>query len=46
MVDKEECIDCGLCYGACPYTPSRAFLAADKAYDDEAKYREIIAGLP
>jgi protein NrfC len=40
MVDKEECIGCGLCYGACPYTPSRAFLAADKAYDDEAKSRK------
>ena len=40
MVDKEKCIGCGLCYGACPYTPSRAFLAADKAYDDEAKSRK------
>jgi protein NrfC len=40
MVDKEECIGCGLCYEACPYTPSRAFLAADKAYDDEAKARK------
>ena len=39
-VNKEECIGCGLCYGACPYTPSRAFLAADKAYDDEAKSRK------
>jgi protein NrfC len=40
MVNKEECIGCGLCYGACPYTPSRAFLTADKAYDDEAKSRK------
>jgi protein NrfC len=40
MVDKEECIGCGLCYGACPYVPSRAFLAADKAYDDEVKSRK------
>ena len=40
MVDKEECIGCGLCFDACPYTPSRAFLAADGAYDDEAKSRK------
>ena len=40
MVDKEECIGCGACFDACPYTPSRAFLAADKAYDDEAKSRK------
>jgi protein NrfC len=40
MVDKEKCIGCGLCFDACPYTPSRAFLAADKAYDDEAKSRK------
>ena len=39
-VNKEECIGCGLCYDACPFTPSRAFLAADKAYDDEAKSRK------
>ncbi len=40
MVDKEKCIGCGACYDACPYTPSRAFLAADKAYDGEAKSRK------
>jgi protein NrfC len=40
MVDKEKCIGCGRCYGACPYTPSRAFLAADKAYDNVAKSRK------
>ena len=39
-VDKEKCIGCGLCYDACPYTPSRAFLAADEAYDGEAKSRK------
>jgi Fe-S-cluster-containing dehydrogenase component len=39
-VSKEECIGCGLCYDACPYTPSRAFLAPDRAYDDEAKSRK------
>jgi protein NrfC len=40
IVDKEECIGCGLCYEACPYTPSRAFLAADSAYDGQAKSRK------
>jgi len=40
VVDREVCIGCGLCYGACPYTPSRAFLAADRAYDDRAKSRK------
>jgi protein NrfC len=40
MVNRELCIGCGACYGACPYTPSRAFLAADKAYDGAAKSRK------
>jgi protein NrfC len=40
MVDKEKCIGCGTCYDVCPYTPSRAFLAADKDYDDKAKSRK------
>jgi protein NrfC len=40
MVDQEVCIGCGACYDACPYTPSRAFLAADEAYDGEAKSRK------
>lgn len=40
MVDKEKCIGCGACRDACPYTPSRAFLAADKAHGDEAKSRK------
>jgi protein NrfC len=40
MVDKEKCIGCGACYDACPFTPSRAFLAADREYDDEAKSRK------
>jgi protein NrfC len=40
IVDKEKCIGCGLCFDACPFTPSRAFLAPDKAYDDELKSRK------
>lgn len=40
LVDKEKCIGCGACYGACPYTPSRAFLAADEAHAGEAKSRK------
>ena len=40
MVDSELCIGCGLCFDTCPYTPSRAFLAPDKAYDDEARSRK------
>jgi protein NrfC len=40
MVDKEKCIGCGTCYEVCPYTPSRAVLAADKDYEDELKSRK------
>jgi protein NrfC len=39
-VDQEQCIGCGACYSACPYTPSRAFLAADEAYGGEARSRK------
>jgi protein NrfC len=39
-VDKAECIGCGLCFEACPFTPSRAFLAPDPAYDGTAKSRK------
>jgi protein NrfC len=40
MVDKEKCIGCGLCHDACPYAPSRAFVAVDRAYDDKIKSRK------
>ena len=48
MVDSELCIGCGLCFDTCPYTPSRAFLAPDKAYDDEARSRkcDLCANVP
>jgi len=40
MVDREKCIGCGTCYDVCPYTPSRAVLAADEGYDGELKSRK------
>jgi protein NrfC len=40
MVDKEKCIGCGACHDACPYAPSRAFLAADDGHEGQAKSRK------
>lgn len=40
IVDKESCIGCGLCYEACPYTPSRAFLAQDHTFGGHLKSRK------
>jgi protein NrfC len=39
-VDREKCIGCGLCYEACPFTPSRACLAADRDFGSELKSRK------
>ncbi len=39
-VDKAVCIGCGLCHQACPFTPSRAFLAPDETYDGDLKSRK------
>ena len=39
-VEPEDCIGCGACARACPYTPRRAFLAADRAYGGAAKSRK------
>ena len=39
MVDREKCIGCGRCQDACPYTPSRAFLAPDPAFGGQARSR-------
>ncbi|MEJ2211218.1 MAG: 4Fe-4S dicluster domain-containing protein [Anaerolineae bacterium] len=40
VVDAETCIGCGLCHDACPYTPSRAFLAPAEAFGGEARSRK------
>jgi len=40
MVDKEKCIGCGACHDACPYTPSRPVVAADKNYGGKVKSRK------
>jgi len=40
MVDKKKCTGCGTCYDACPYTPSRAFVAPDKDYEGEDRGRK------
>ena len=40
IADKEKCIGCGACMKACPYTPSRAFVAPDDAYDGDKKSRK------
>ncbi|MFC1883663.1 4Fe-4S dicluster domain-containing protein [Thermodesulfobacteriota bacterium] len=48
MVDKKKCIGCGACYDACPYTPSRAVVAADKNYDgkDRSRKCDLCANAP
>jgi protein NrfC len=48
VVDVEKCIGCGSCIEACPYTPSRAFMAADEKYEDDLKARkcDLCAGAP
>lgn len=36
-IDEETCVDCGLCYEACPYTPDRAMIKT-RVEDDKEKY--------
>lgn len=40
LVDPEPCIACGACHDACPYTPSRAFLAPSPARDGQKTSRK------
>ncbi|MBW2622127.1 MAG: 4Fe-4S dicluster domain-containing protein [Deltaproteobacteria bacterium] len=40
IVDKEKCIGCGSCMEACPYTPSRAAVGPDDAFDGKKKSRK------
>jgi protein NrfC len=48
VVDVEKCIGCGSCIEECPYTPSRALMAADGKYDGDLKARkcELCADAP
>jgi protein NrfC len=39
-VDRSKCIGCGACFEACPFTPSRAVLAADEDYEGKLKSRK------
>jgi protein NrfC len=40
MVDFEKCTGCGECVEACPFTPSRAYLAPDDDFDGKNKSRK------
>jgi protein NrfC len=40
MVDQDLCIGCGLCFDACPYTPSRPIIAEEAEYDNDLKSRK------
>ena len=39
-VDTSKCVGCGLCIEACPYTPSRPVVAADKNFNGDVKARK------
>jgi protein NrfC len=48
MIDRAECIGCGTCVEACPYTPSRPLVAQDEKYGGDEKSRkcDLCAGAP
>ena len=40
MIDRTQCIGCGDCVEACPYTPSRPVVASDENFNDDLKSRK------
>jgi protein NrfC len=40
VVDTQKCIGCGVCFDACPYTPSRAAVAPDRRHEGNPKARK------
>jgi len=40
MIDRTQCIGCGDCVEACPYTPSRPVVVSDENFDDDLKSRK------
>lgn len=48
MVDTEKCTGCGACFDACPYTPARLSVGADKAFDKalESRKCDLCANAP
>lgn len=46
IVDADECIGCGRCFDACPFTPSRAFLVADDEAVETSRKCDLCANAP
>jgi protein NrfC len=40
MIDKTQCIGCGDCIEACPYTPGRPVVVSDENFNDDLKGRK------
>ncbi|MDP6636785.1 MAG: 4Fe-4S dicluster domain-containing protein [Phycisphaerae bacterium] len=40
MVDAGKCIGCGMCFDACPHTPSRSVVAPDRQFKGKDKARK------